>query len=304
MGVRQHAEPGVAPTAAAPPALPKDLRVLLAEDNPVNQKVALRMLEKWGIRAEAVGTGREAVRMLEQFEYDIVLMDVQMPEMDGFEATTEIRLRETRTGRHTPIIAMTAHALQGDRRRCLVVGMDDYISKPVDQDHLLAALSRWAPHAAASGIVPAPHAPAAPEARAAAVPATPPRPAREAASIIPLPVAHAIVDLDQFAEVGCGDAEFERELVDDFIASSSNQLANLRVALAAENPGGIQRAAHALKGASRTLGAVRMGETAQQLEALGEEKRLDGAETLIQRVTLDFDEARAAFEQHLRRKAA
>ena len=307
LGVGQRGEESGAGLGTLAPALPPDLRVLLAEDNPVNQKVALRMLEKWGIRADAVATGREAVRALEQFEYDVVLMDVQMPEMDGFEATTEIRLREARTGRHTPIIAMTAHALQGDRRRCLVVGMDDYISKPVDQDHLLAALSRWAAQAPVRTFAPA-AAPAAQPATTSAN-ATSARPARvappaEVARVIALPANAVAVDFERFAEVSCGDVEFERELVGDFVASSTAQLGHLRAALASENPGGIQRAAHALKGASRTLGAVRMGDTAQMLETLGEESRLDGAEQLVQRIALDIDDAREAFEQFVQRRAA
>ncbi|MGH7740708.1 MAG: response regulator [Candidatus Eiseniibacteriota bacterium] len=299
-GSSQQAAPG---PSSPVPQLPGDLRILLAEDNAVNQKVALRMLEKWGIRAEAVGTGREAVRALEQFEYDIVLMDVQMPDMDGFEATTEIRLREATTGRHTPIIAMTAHALQGDRRRCLVVGMDDYISKPVDQDHLLAALSRWAaqvpPRDFSAGInaePPAEMAPVAGESEVAAETALAP--------VIALPVSSQVLDVERFKEISCGDGEFERELMHDFSSSASAQLMRLRAAIEKKSADGVQRAAHALKGASRTLGAVRMGDTAQELETMGEESRLDGAEALVQRIAVEFEDARAALEHFLARRAA
>lgn len=138
---RRHRLPDIAPDSDT--QAPINLRVLVAEDNVVNQKVALRWLERWGCRTEAVANGREAVRAVEQMPFDIVLMDVQMPEMDGYEATGEIRRLEAVLGRHTPIIAMTAHALEGDRERCIESGMDDYVAKPVSPDSLRRVLERW-----------------------------------------------------------------------------------------------------------------------------------------------------------------
>jgi signal transduction histidine kinase/CheY-like chemotaxis protein/ligand-binding sensor domain-containing protein len=120
------------------------VRVLVAEDNVVNQKVAVRMLEKLGLRADVAANGREAVRMFELLPYDLVFMDCQMPEMDGYEAAVEIRLREG-PSRHVAIIAMTAEAMTGCREQCLEAGMDDFISKPVAMDALFEALRRWAP---------------------------------------------------------------------------------------------------------------------------------------------------------------
>ena len=117
-------------------------RVLVAEDNPVNQKVALLTLERLGYQVHVVGNGLEAVAAMEAGLFDIVLMDCQMPVMDGFEATSEIRRREGEWAHH-PIIAMTASAMQGDRERCFVVGMDDYISKPVQPAALDRVLQRW-----------------------------------------------------------------------------------------------------------------------------------------------------------------
>jgi len=121
-------------------------RILIAEDNITNQKVALRILEKIGYRADVVADGREAVSVLERIPYDLILMDVQMPEMDGFAATAAIREKEQKMNRHIPIIAMTAHAMKGDRERCLAAGMDDYVVKPVQPKELIAAIERQLNH--------------------------------------------------------------------------------------------------------------------------------------------------------------
>jgi signal transduction histidine kinase/CheY-like chemotaxis protein len=126
-------------TLRIPPEL-RGLRVLLAEDNVMNQRLALRILAKWGCRAEAVANGIEAIHELERIHYDVVLMDCQMPEMDGFEATAVIRSRESGTERRTPIFAMTANAMVGDRERCLEAGMDGYVAKPIRLPELMQAL--------------------------------------------------------------------------------------------------------------------------------------------------------------------
>ena len=116
------------------------LKILLAEDNVVNQKVAVRMLDKRGHRVTVAGTGREAVDALQAEAFDLVLMDIQMPEMDGFEATAAIRRTERGTDRHQPIFAMTAHAMKGDDQRCLDAGMDGYLAKPIRGEELYALL--------------------------------------------------------------------------------------------------------------------------------------------------------------------
>jgi CheY-like chemotaxis protein len=127
----------------------RGLRLLLAEDNPVNQKLAVRLLEKQGHTVVVAGSGRAAVEALDRATFDLVLMDVQMPEMDGLEATAAIRTRERETasgcgteGRRLPIIGLTAHAMKGDRERCLAAGMDDYVCKPIQPQELFDAISR------------------------------------------------------------------------------------------------------------------------------------------------------------------
>ncbi|MCG8334368.1 MAG: response regulator, partial [Proteobacteria bacterium] len=116
------------------------VRILLAEDNLINQKVATRVLNKLGFNCEIANNGREALDILKVKDYDLVLMDCQMPEMDGFEATAAIRSWEEKTGAHIPVIAMTANAMQGDREKCLDAGMDDYVSKPIDRNKLVMAI--------------------------------------------------------------------------------------------------------------------------------------------------------------------
>jgi CheY-like chemotaxis protein len=130
--------------ATPPPATAYPLHVLIAEDNPINQKVAVSMLQKLGCTTEVVGNGREALEQLQQHTYDLVLMDCQMPEMDGMEATAAIRTLHGTPAR-TPIAAMTAHAMASDRARCFAVGMDDYLTKPLSLEQLRRVLERFRP---------------------------------------------------------------------------------------------------------------------------------------------------------------
>ena len=146
---RALAPAGTAPALAArrsppPPPQPSVVRgrILVAEDNAVNQRLIVRLLEKRGYRADVAADGREAILAIAQAPYDLILMDCQMPEMDGFEATQSIRRTERGTERHIPIIALTANALAGDRDRCLAAGMDDYLTKPIKADDLYAAIER------------------------------------------------------------------------------------------------------------------------------------------------------------------
>jgi two-component system, sensor histidine kinase and response regulator len=142
-GTRTAAPNGGTPDRTQTERADSSFHILLTEDNAVNQRVALRILEKGGHRVAIAENGRVALRMLEEQPFDLILMDVQMPEMDGFEATALIREKEKRSGQHIPIIAMTAHAMAGDRERCLAAGMDNYISKPVTASALLGLVAQY-----------------------------------------------------------------------------------------------------------------------------------------------------------------
>jgi len=132
-----------APEPQAAPA--ESVRVLVAEDNPVNQKLALRMLEKFNLAVAVAANGREVIDMLEKAAFDLIFMDCQMPEMDGYEATAAIRQAERESGKHLAIVAMTANAMQGDREKCLSAGMDDYITKPIRREAIQEMLQKWTP---------------------------------------------------------------------------------------------------------------------------------------------------------------
>jgi CheY-like chemotaxis protein/anti-sigma regulatory factor (Ser/Thr protein kinase) len=138
---RSGSEPSPAPSASRPPAAARGLRILLAEDHPVNQKLGALLLKREGHDVTVVGDGNAAVRAVAEGSFDVVLMDLQMPEMDGFEASAAIRAAERDTGRHLRIVALTAHAMKADRDKCLEAGMDDYLTKPIDPARLRNALA-------------------------------------------------------------------------------------------------------------------------------------------------------------------
>jgi two-component system, sensor histidine kinase and response regulator len=235
------AEP--APTRAALPAQPSRaaLRVLLAEDNAVNQRLAVRLLEKQGHAVVVANNGREALAVLERQSFDLVLMDVQMPEMDGFEATAAIRAREAGGERRLPIIAMTAHAMKGDRERCLAAGMDGYVAKPIQPHELHAALERVAPAGLGAG----------------------PPPCVGAADGVNLAEA--------LARVG-DDADLLAEIAGVFLDGCPKQLAELRAAVARRDCPTVQRLAHTIRGSVGSFGARAACEAAERLETMGKDR--------------------------------
>ncbi len=217
------------------------LDILLAEDNAVNQKLVVRLLEGMGHRVTVVENGALAVSKVEERAFDVVLMDLQMPVMDGLTATETLRARERTVGGRTIIIALTANALKGDRERCLEAGMDDYLTKPIRKDALAEALARWT----------TPNAPVTPPDRIHAPPAA--------------PTAFAF---DEALERVSGDTELLRELVALVLEDVPPQLAALAGARERGDRAEIKRLAHAIKGAVSNVGARSMVVALQDLEAI------------------------------------
>ncbi|HMB85633.1 MAG TPA: GAF domain-containing protein [Methylomirabilota bacterium] len=243
------------------------LRILLAEDNVVNQKVALRLLAQMGYRADVAANGLEAIEAVERQTYDVVLMDVQMPELDGFEASREIN-RRWPGGRRPRIVAMTANAMQGDRELCVAAGMDDYVAKPIRVEELVAALERSPVHrdaAPAAGLV----EPTAPAAAA---------------------IDRAVFD----SLVAATGGPFVAELIGTFGEDARELLATLRRALDATDLDAFRRAAHSLKSTAESLGAAGVAALARELEATARAGSLDGAAGRLDRLTEHYERAASA----------
>jgi two-component system, sensor histidine kinase and response regulator len=226
----EREEPGAAAARAD--------RLLVVEDNVVNQRVLEAMLAKRGFGVDTAGNGREALSMLAAGEYDLVFMDCQMPEMDGYQATGAIRAAEGEGGAHLPVVAMTAHALKGDRERCLAAGMDDYLSKPLRPNELDAVLERWLG--------------AAPATAAGAASAAEP--------------GDGLVDDERMRVFRDDYPEIVDQLVDLFVDSTPPLLADLRRAAGDEDAEAVRRAAHKLKGSCQNIGAARLAGLAAAVE--------------------------------------
>jgi PAS domain S-box-containing protein len=253
------------------------LRILLAEDNVVNQKVALRILERLGYRADVAANGLEVLEALERQGYDAVLMDVQMPEMDGGEATR--RLRERWPEEQQPrIIAMTAHAMEGDRERYLAVGMDDYVSKPVRVKELVEALRKCQPLTPRTDeLLPVPET------------------ARQATAA--RPSTAAAIDAAVLEEFRAMMGEVASELIGLFLEDTPNLLAELRGAVGQKDAKGLERAAHTLKSNSATLGAMTLSALCQELEVMGRAGTLEGAAEKVAQVQAEYERVKAELEE-------
>jgi signal transduction histidine kinase/DNA-binding response OmpR family regulator/HPt (histidine-containing phosphotransfer) domain-containing protein len=283
------------------------LRILLAEDNATNQKLALHLLARMGYRADLAANGHEVLAAMERRDYDVVLMDMQMPEMDGLEATRQIRQRWG-VGRPPRIVAMTANTMQGDREICLAAGMDDYVSKPIRLPLLVEALERGAEairtlrdaDAAANG------APAA----ACAIgvlggPGGPGAPGPDAGGAEQ--EADGVLDqaaLANLLAMGGSDPQFLAELVGTFLEDAPQLLSQLRAAVAAADAATVRLVAHGLKSNGAEFGALAFSELCKELEAMGRVGQLDGAEALLARVETSFGPVAAALRALLNAHAA
>jgi len=247
--------------------------ILVAEDNMTNQRVILSVLTKLGHRAEAVANGREALRALESIPYDLVLMDCQMPEMSGYEATQAIRSPSSKVlNRHVPVVALTAGALKEDRERALGAGMDDYLSKPIDFHALAATLDRWLPgHDHRAGSAPRPATDAHPQ-DAASPKSTTGTQAWDALSVFDREGT-----LVRFAH----DVEVLNQVLELFFESVDDDVARLKAALDAGHRVDAECHAHGIKGAASNVGALRVSAVARIMEDSAHANALDKVRTLV-----------------------
>ena len=250
-------------------------RLLVAEDNQVNQRVAMRMLEKLGYRVDVVANGLEAIEAVSRVPYAAVLMDVQMPEMDGYSATGEIRRRQG-DWRRIPIIAMTANAMQGDREKAMDAGMDDYVSKPIKPRDLEATLRRWI-SATEAGV---------PEAAEVSLEGS------QEADPLDRSVLEGLRELQQE-----GEPDILNELIEMFQADVPLQITFLRKAVEAADVPSAERIVHTLRGSCANMGAARMEALCKRLEEMARSGDLAATPPLISRLEVEFGRVRVALEE-------
>ncbi|MHC4437222.1 MAG: PAS domain-containing protein [Planctomycetota bacterium] len=236
-------------TAPGKPVSTRHLHILLAEDGLVNQKVAVSLLEQQGHKVTVANNGRQALAALDSESFDVVLMDIQMPTMDGYEATATIREKEKASGEHIPIVAMTAHAMKGDRERCLEAGMDGYIAKPIRAKDLYETIEKTTAKVWES---------------------------QRHEDIIA--DEQEIIDRDKILERTGANEETLKEIVELFAAESAKLMKKIRDAITSGDSLTLQRAAHTLKGSVRIFGAERPATAAKRLEIMGRDENLADAE--------------------------
>jgi two-component system, sensor histidine kinase and response regulator len=251
----------------------RPLRVLLAEDNPVNQTLAMRILEKLGHKVEVVNNGKEAVARALAEGLDVILMDIQMPEMDGLEATTAIRAAEAATGKHVPIVAMTAHAMKGDKEKCLSAGMDGYLSKPIRIDELKQAISEV-------------------------------EKGRDRGQSVEQNSFRAIGRFELLLDSVMGDRALLGEMAELWLADSAKQESQIRNGLDSGDAMMVERAAHALKGSVGTFQASAAQEAAKQVEISARSADLVGARKAFEKLSTQLDLVRQDLRQLARPTAA
>jgi signal transduction histidine kinase/HPt (histidine-containing phosphotransfer) domain-containing protein len=279
------------PKADQPLAERFPLRILLCEDNEINQKVAARILKQLGYMCDLAVNGREGLEALDRQHYDLVFMDMMMPEMDGLTATRAIRERQKDGAAHPNynsrilIIAMTAHAQQSDRESCLAAGMDDYLAKPIRPADVRGAIERWAPQihpVAAARLAVAPDA-----AIAAAV-----------VQAAPAPAGEPSVEMARLVDLTEDNPESMRELIEMFYKQTAQQLNQIEDAVRANNFADVGHIAHSCKGASATLGMTRLAAALLKLEKLGNSGALAGAEEFCAEARREFKDIQTFLAGH------
>ena len=264
-------EPSIKPAGLMPAAFPA--RILVAEDIVPNQEVALAILAKLGHHANAAGTGAEALAAMEKETYDLILMDCEMPDMDGYEATRRIRRTEVLYGKpRIPIVALTAHAISGDRDKCIEAGMDDYLSKPIDPRQLAAAIQKWLPTSPQKGVAMTRDDPA-------------PRNA--------LPVFNPVFNQDELLERVMGDRSIALKVLAGFLGDFPVQLRRLAEQLQAGDTEGARRQAHKLKGAASTISAGALRAMALEVEEAARAGQLEGSHQVLLRMDAAFGQLKA-----------
>jgi CheY-like chemotaxis protein len=254
------------------------LRVLLCDDNTINQKVATRILQQLGYEPDLAANGREALDALDRKPYDLIFMDVMMPEMDGLEATRVIRKLQQSGGNanfsgRIVIVAMTAQAMQGDREKCIAAGMDDYLAKPIRPKDVRTVIEHWSSEISSAAPVP---------------PMSPPATASPPAAPEPSNAQEPPVEMDRLMDLGGGDQESLRELVDLYLKQTTEQIAQLETAVRANQAEQIRHVAHSCAGASATLGMARLVPFLRELERQGKAGQLTNAEQLCADLAREF----------------
>ena len=239
------------------------LRILLAEDNPVNQKVAAKMLERMGHTVSIAENGAEALGALGKQSFDLILMDIQMPEVDGFEATRSIREREIITGEHLPIVAMTAHAMKGDKERCLQAGMDGYLAKPINARQLFETVENLFHD----------------------------RQAADEPPEVPVGAGYALDRTKMLERIG-GDRDLLKEVAGIFVSECPRMISDIRNAVKDGDAEALQKAAHALKGSVSNFAAEAAVQAAQRLEMMGRTRAMSDASHAFKELEREIDRVR------------
>ena len=280
LGRKEEKEPAIITRHMLAEQKRSNQHILLAEDNSINQKLAVIVLSKAGYSVDAVENGLQAIEKAKEGKYNAILMDVQMPEMDGFEATRCIREWETSRHQHIPIVAMTAHAMKGDRERCLEAGMDDYVSKPLEIRILLGVLDRWLQLTEPEGKQPAQISKPFPSIPPfITVPAEPPAP----------PANELPMDIERALERFGGDRPFLMEMSQDLVKGLPQRIEELKIALSTQNANDFTRHAHNMKGVSANFSADPITKLSAELESLGRGDDLASAPGILAHLELEAE---------------